>query len=78
MKHAQEMSFFRWSQSASHPADLSFWNSAKASIEMQVFSARQQLIDGIKLWAVAHVLVDVQYVGQNTDNVEEKLLSQQY
>lgn len=38
---------------------------------MQVLSACEQLVDGIKLWAVAHVLVDAQYVGQNTENVEE-------
>lgn len=60
--------YFMLSNSASHPADLSFWNSPKASIEMQVFSTSQQLINGIKLWAVSHVLVHVQYVGQNTGN----------
>ena len=67
----------KWSKSVSHPADLSFRNSPKASIEVQVFSACQQLIDGVKLWAVAHVLVDIQYVSQNTENVEEKLGGQQ-
>lgn len=48
-----------------HLADLSFWDSTQAGVEVKVFSACQKLIYGIKLWAVSHVLVDVQDVGQN-------------
>lgn len=56
---------------APHPADLSLWNSTEAGIEVQMFSTCQQLIYGIKLWAVSHVLVDVQYVGQNAEDLGE-------
>lgn len=34
-----------------------------------MFSTCQQLIDGIKLWAVSHVLMDIQDIGQNTEDV---------
>lgn len=65
----KQLFFFQRCEPASHPADLSFWDSPQASVEVQVFSACQQLIDGVKLWAVAHVLVDVQNGGQNTENI---------
>lgn len=50
-----------------HPADLGLWNTTKAGVEVQMLSAGQQLVYGIELRAVPHVLVDVQDVGQNTE-----------
>lgn len=55
----------------SHPADLKLRYSTEAGVEVQMFSACQQLIYGIKLWAVSHVLVDVQDVGQNAEDLGE-------
>lgn len=56
-----------------HPADLRLWNPAEASVEVQMFSAGQQLIDGIKLWAVTHVLMDVQDVRQNAARTQQNM-----
>lgn len=38
-----------------------------------MFSTCQQLIYGIKLWAVSHVLVDIQDIGQNTEDAGKTL-----
>lgn len=46
-----------------HPADLRLWDSTEAGVEVKMFSACQQLIYGVKLWTVPHVLVNVQDVG---------------
>lgn len=34
------------------------WHPPQAGIQLQVLQARQQVADGIKLWTVAHHLVD--------------------
>lgn len=54
-----------------HPANLRLWNPPEAGVEVQVFSARQQLIDGVKLWAVAHVLMDIQDLSQNAARITQ-------
>lgn len=52
-----------------HPANLRFWNPPEAGIEVQMFFARQQLINGVKLWAVAHVLMNIQDLSQNAARI---------
>lgn len=37
--------------------DFLLWDSSQDGIELEVFSARQQVVDGVKLGAVSHVLV---------------------
>lgn len=61
------------SSNTSHPTDLSFWYPAEASIKMKVFPSCEKFIDGVKLWAVSHVLVDIQDVGQNADGQKKKI-----
>lgn len=56
-------------KAASHPANLSLWDSSEAGIEVQMFSTCQQFIYGIKLWAVSHILVDIQDIGQNAGDL---------
>lgn len=53
-------------------ADFFLWNTSEERKELQVLSPCQQLINGIKLRAVAHVLMDFLDVGQDT--VKEELL----
>lgn len=49
--------------------DLRLWDASQPGVEVQMLSSRQQLVYGVKLRAVAHVLVDVQDVGQNTEDM---------
>lgn len=53
-------------------ADFFLWNTSQECKELQVLSPCQQFINSIKLWAVAHVLMDFLDVGQDT--VKEKTL----
>lgn len=45
-----------------HSGDLGLGHPSETSVEVQVLSASQELIDSVELRAVAHVLVHVQYV----------------
>lgn len=37
--------------------DFFLWDSSQDGIELEVFSARQQVVYGVKLGAVSHILV---------------------
>lgn len=56
-----------WSDCESHSANLRFRDPSEAGVQVQVLPPRQQFIYGIKLRTVAHVLVHIQYVGENTE-----------
>lgn len=51
--------------------DLRLWDASQAGVEVQMLSSRQQLVYGVELRAVAHVLVDIQDVGQNSEELGE-------
>lgn len=49
-----------------HSVDLRLRDPTEASVQVQVFPPRQQLIYGIKLRAVTHVLMHIQDTTENT------------
>lgn len=55
--------------------DLRLWDASQAGVEVQMLSSRQQLVYGVELRAVAHVLVDIQDVGQNSEVCGERRLT---
>lgn len=57
--------------SSTHATDLTLRDTAETSVKVQVLSARQQLVNGIKLGTVTHVLMDIQDVGENTKQTEQ-------
>lgn len=54
----------------SYPGNFILRNTTQTAVECQVFTACQKVIDGIKLGAVAHVLVNSLQVIQHTVGVE--------
>lgn len=49
-----------------HIADFVLWDPSKNSIQLQMFSSCQQLVDGVKLRTVTHVLMDLIDLPQDT------------
>lgn len=56
-----------------HSRDLGLGHPSETSVEVQVLSAGQELIDGVELRAVAHVLVHVQYLCLDAGRANERL-----
>lgn len=48
-----------------YPGGLLLWHPTQTAVELQMLPPRQQLRDGIKLWAVPHVLMDSLQVGEH-------------
>ena len=38
------------------------WNATYSGVELEVFPPGKQIIQGVKLWTVAHLLSDLYYV----------------
>ncbi len=58
-----------------YSANLRFRDPAEASVQVQVLPPRQQLVYGIKLRAVAHILVHIQDIGENTEEKHSSCLA---
>lgn len=43
-------------------------DATKTSIQLQMFSASQQVTDGVELWTVTHQLVDAFHFCQNAED----------
>lgn len=56
-----------------HSGDLRLGHPSETSVQVQVLSAGQELIDGVELRAVAHVLVHVQYLCLGAGKADRRL-----
>lgn len=61
--------------SPTHSGDLGLRYPPETSVEIQMLPAGKELVDGIKLRAVAHVLVHVQDLGHNATKQDKRHLS---
>lgn len=50
---------------STHPVDLALSYASQSRVQEKVLSASQQIINGVELWAVAHVLVHIQNVAED-------------
>lgn len=57
---------------ATNLADFLLGNSSQDGVELQVLAARQQVVDGVKLRTVAHVLVDLVHLRGHTEEHREE------
>lgn len=49
-----------------YPLNFLCWYTSKPGIKIKMFSPCKQVIDCIKLRTVAHTLMDIRNIGQNT------------
>lgn len=56
-----------------YSGDLGLGHPSETSVEVEVLSAGQELVDGVELRAVAHVLVHVQYLRLDAGNANKGL-----
>lgn len=54
-----------------YPLDFLCWNTTQASIQIEMFSSCEQVIKGIKLRAVSHVLMNIRDMGQYTGEIKK-------
>lgn len=62
--------------SETHSGDLGLGHPSETSVEVQVLPASQELIDGVELRAVAHVLVHVQYLCLNAGKANKNAVNE--